>query len=136
MRGMSRLLPCSHLCLPAPLPCLSLLPYPPLHVSGPNHKVGTHDLEAVFAKIGRASVMYDPHARESRGFGRVYCLLLFFSTSASPRFLPPSRHHTSRPFHPLHLPSAFHPPCLRYDIGFRCPCFVLSCSLDMHVLHN
>jgi len=45
-----------------------------LHVSGLSHKVDTRDLEAVFAKIGRvkkASVMYDPHTRESRGFGFV-----------------------------------------------------------------
>lgn len=37
-------------------------------------KVDTRDLEAAFAKIGRvqkASVMYDPHTRESRGFGFV-----------------------------------------------------------------
>ncbi|KAF8174933.1 hypothetical protein BJ912DRAFT_39562 [Pholiota molesta] len=45
-----------------------------LHVSGLSHKVDTRDLEAAFAKIGRvkkASVMYDPHSRESRGFGFV-----------------------------------------------------------------
>jgi RNA recognition motif-containing protein len=62
-----------------------------LHVSGLSHKVDTRDLEAAFAKIGRvravisfsaicefmlrqvkkASVMYDPHTRESRGFGFV-----------------------------------------------------------------
>ncbi|KAJ7664858.1 hypothetical protein B0H17DRAFT_855438, partial [Mycena rosella] len=45
-----------------------------LHVSGLAHKIDTRDLEAAFAKIGRvkkASVMYDPHTRESRGFGFV-----------------------------------------------------------------
>lgn len=45
-----------------------------LHVSGLSHKVDTRDLEAAFTKIGRvkkASVMYDPHTRESRGFGFV-----------------------------------------------------------------
>jgi transformer-2 protein len=45
-----------------------------LHVSGLSHKVDTRDLEAAFSKIGRvkkASVMYDPHTRESRGFGFV-----------------------------------------------------------------
>jgi len=45
-----------------------------LHVSGLSHKVDTRDLEASFAKVGRvkkASVMYDPHTRESRGFGFV-----------------------------------------------------------------
>jgi len=45
-----------------------------LHVSGLSHKVDSRDLEAAFAKIGRvqkASVMYDPHSRESRGFGFV-----------------------------------------------------------------
>ncbi|KAL0952117.1 hypothetical protein HGRIS_008746 [Hohenbuehelia grisea] len=45
-----------------------------LHVSGLSHKVDTRDLEAAFAKIGRvqkASVMHDPHTRESRGFGFV-----------------------------------------------------------------
>jgi len=45
-----------------------------LHVSGLSHKVDTRDLEAVFSKIGRikkVSVMYDPHSRESRGFGFV-----------------------------------------------------------------
>ncbi|CDO73389.1 hypothetical protein BN946_scf185013.g23 [Trametes cinnabarina] len=45
-----------------------------LHVSGLSHKVDTRDLEAAFAKVGRvkkASVMYDPHSRESRGFGFV-----------------------------------------------------------------
>lgn len=56
-----------------------------------SHKVDTRDLEAAFSKIGRvrsscdlvfylliiciqvkkASVMYDPHTRESRGFGFV-----------------------------------------------------------------
>ncbi|KAJ6580726.1 hypothetical protein B0H19DRAFT_1112213 [Mycena capillaripes] len=45
-----------------------------LHISGLSHKIDTRDLEAAFAKIGRvqkASVMYDPHTRESRGFGFV-----------------------------------------------------------------
>ncbi|KAI0354689.1 RNA-binding domain-containing protein, partial [Trametes cingulata] len=45
-----------------------------LHVSGLSHKVDTRDLEAAFAKVGRvqkAQVMYDPHSRESRGFGFV-----------------------------------------------------------------
>ncbi|KAM5539960.1 hypothetical protein V8D89_006463 [Ganoderma adspersum] len=45
-----------------------------LHVSGLSHKVDTRDLEAAFAKVGRvkkAQVMYDPHTRESRGFGFV-----------------------------------------------------------------
>lgn len=45
-----------------------------LHVSGLSHRVDTRDLEQIFAKIGRvkkASVMYDPHTRESRGFGFV-----------------------------------------------------------------
>ncbi|KAI0778868.1 hypothetical protein BD413DRAFT_512422 [Trametes elegans] len=45
-----------------------------LHVSGLSHKVDTRDLEQAFAKVGRvqkAQVMYDPHSRESRGFGFV-----------------------------------------------------------------
>ncbi|KAL4068866.1 hypothetical protein V8B97DRAFT_1970382 [Scleroderma yunnanense] len=45
-----------------------------LHVSGLSNRVDTRDLEQTFAKIGRvkkASVMYDPHTRESRGFGFV-----------------------------------------------------------------
>ncbi|KAH7911616.1 hypothetical protein BJ138DRAFT_896299 [Hygrophoropsis aurantiaca] len=45
-----------------------------LHVSSLSHRVDTRDLEQAFAKIGRvkkASVMYDPHTRESRGFGFV-----------------------------------------------------------------
>ncbi|KAI0714767.1 hypothetical protein C8Q76DRAFT_582486, partial [Earliella scabrosa] len=45
-----------------------------LHVSGLSHKVDTRDLEQAFAKVGRvkkAQVMYDPHTRESRGFGFV-----------------------------------------------------------------
>jgi len=71
--------------------CNSVNPGNNLHVSGLSHKVDTRDLEAAFAKIGRvgkflstysyfsfdiyqvkkASVMYDPHTRESRGFGFV-----------------------------------------------------------------
>ncbi|KAF7302124.1 RRM domain-containing protein [Mycena indigotica] len=45
-----------------------------LHVSGIGHRIDTRDLEAAFAKIGRvtkAQVVYDPHTRESRGFGFV-----------------------------------------------------------------
>jgi len=45
-----------------------------LHVSGLSLKVDNRELEAVFAKVGRvqkASVMHDPHSRESRGFGFV-----------------------------------------------------------------
>ncbi|CAK5275426.1 unnamed protein product [Mycena citricolor] len=45
-----------------------------LHVSGLSHRLETRDLEAAFAKIGRvqkASIMYDPHTRDSRGFGFV-----------------------------------------------------------------
>ncbi|KAF7791076.1 hypothetical protein EIP86_002037 [Pleurotus ostreatoroseus] len=45
-----------------------------LHVSGLSHRVDTRDLEQAFAKVGRvkkAQVMYDPHSRESRGFGFV-----------------------------------------------------------------
>lgn len=45
-----------------------------LHVSGLSNRVDTRDLEQAFVKIGRvkkASVMYDPHTRESRGFGFV-----------------------------------------------------------------
>ncbi|TFY60746.1 hypothetical protein EVJ58_g4949 [Rhodofomes roseus] len=45
-----------------------------LHVSGLSNKVDTRDLEAAFSKVGRiqkAQVMYDPHTRESRGFGFV-----------------------------------------------------------------
>ncbi|KAI4517927.1 RNA-binding domain-containing protein [Schizophyllum commune Loenen D] len=45
-----------------------------LHVSGLSHKIDTRDLEAAFKEFGRvqkASVMYDPHTRESRGFGFV-----------------------------------------------------------------
>ncbi|TFK21274.1 hypothetical protein FA15DRAFT_598169, partial [Coprinopsis marcescibilis] len=45
-----------------------------LHVSGLSHKIDSRELEAAFAKLGRvqkASVMYDPHTRESRGFGFV-----------------------------------------------------------------
>ena len=73
---------------------ISVNPGNNLHVSGLAHKVDTRDLEAAFSKIGRvrnflilysffllftfsffqvkkASVMYDPHTRESRGFGFV-----------------------------------------------------------------
>ncbi|KAG7091374.1 hypothetical protein E1B28_010414 [Marasmius oreades] len=45
-----------------------------LHVSGLSNKVDSRDLESAFAKIGRvskASVVYDPHTRESRLFGFV-----------------------------------------------------------------
>lgn len=45
-----------------------------LHVSGLSSRVDTRDLEQAFAKVGRvqkAQVMYDPHTRESRGFGFV-----------------------------------------------------------------
>ncbi|KAF5344473.1 hypothetical protein D9758_014142 [Tetrapyrgos nigripes] len=45
-----------------------------LHVSGLSYKVDSRDLESAFAKIGRvakASVVYDPHTRESRLFGFV-----------------------------------------------------------------
>ena len=45
-----------------------------LHVSGLTTKVQNEDLERVFSTAGRvqrASVMYDPHTRESRGFGFV-----------------------------------------------------------------
>lgn len=45
-----------------------------LHVSGLTHRVDNRDLEAAFSKTGRvqkAAVMYDPHTRESRGFGFV-----------------------------------------------------------------
>jgi len=45
-----------------------------LHVSGLGHRIDNRDLEAAFGKFGRvqkAAVMYDPHTRESRGFGFV-----------------------------------------------------------------
>ncbi|KAF8323767.1 hypothetical protein DL93DRAFT_2049482, partial [Clavulina sp. PMI_390] len=45
-----------------------------LHVSGLSHKVDNRELEELFSKHGkveRAAVMYDPHTRESRGFGFV-----------------------------------------------------------------
>ncbi|KAF8916644.1 hypothetical protein CPB85DRAFT_1431964 [Mucidula mucida] len=45
-----------------------------LHVSGLARKVDMRDLEEAFSKVGRvqkASIMYDPHTRESRGFGFV-----------------------------------------------------------------
>ncbi|KAK7695148.1 hypothetical protein QCA50_002338 [Cerrena zonata] len=45
-----------------------------LHVSGLSKQVDTRELEQAFAKVGRvkkAQVMYDPHSRESRGFGFV-----------------------------------------------------------------
>ncbi|CAL1694737.1 unnamed protein product [Somion occarium] len=45
-----------------------------LHVSSLSKSVDTRDLEQAFAKVGRvkkAQVMYDPHSRESRGFGFV-----------------------------------------------------------------
>ncbi|OBZ79801.1 Serine/arginine-rich splicing factor SR45a [Grifola frondosa] len=45
-----------------------------LHVSSLSHRVDTRELEQAFAKVGRvkkAQVMYDPHSRESRGFGFV-----------------------------------------------------------------
>jgi len=45
-----------------------------LHVSGLSSKVDNRDLEAAFGKYGKvqkAAVMYDPHTRESRGFGFV-----------------------------------------------------------------
>lgn len=45
-----------------------------LHVSGLHNEVDSRELEAVFGKIGKvkkASVMYDPHSRVSRGFGFV-----------------------------------------------------------------
>jgi len=45
-----------------------------LHVSGLSHRIDSRELETAFAKHGRvqkASVMYDPHTRDSRGFGFV-----------------------------------------------------------------
>lgn len=45
-----------------------------LHVSGLSSTIDSRELEAIFSKIGKvkkASVMYDPHTRESRGFGFV-----------------------------------------------------------------
>ncbi|KAG8829740.1 hypothetical protein FRC17_006132 [Serendipita sp. 399] len=45
-----------------------------LHVSGLSSRIDSRELEAIFAKVGKvkkASVMYDPHSRESRGFGFV-----------------------------------------------------------------
>jgi len=45
-----------------------------LHVSGLSSKVDNKDLEIAFSKYGKiakAAVMYDPHSRESRGFGFV-----------------------------------------------------------------
>jgi len=45
-----------------------------LHVSGLSSKVDNKDLELMFSKYGKvakAAVMYDPHTRESRGFGFV-----------------------------------------------------------------
>ncbi|KZV83122.1 hypothetical protein EXIGLDRAFT_626137, partial [Exidia glandulosa HHB12029] len=45
-----------------------------LHVSGLSSRVDNRALEELFAKYGRvakAAVMYDPHTRESRGFGFV-----------------------------------------------------------------
>ncbi|KAK7457810.1 hypothetical protein VKT23_010152 [Stygiomarasmius scandens] len=45
-----------------------------LHVSGLSKKVDNRELEAAFAKVGRvqkASVVFDPHTRESRGFAFV-----------------------------------------------------------------
>ncbi|THU92876.1 hypothetical protein K435DRAFT_582683, partial [Dendrothele bispora CBS 962.96] len=45
-----------------------------IHVSGLNYKVDSRDLETAFAKVGRvtkASVVDDPHTRESRQFGFV-----------------------------------------------------------------
>ncbi|KAJ4482341.1 hypothetical protein J3R30DRAFT_3656413 [Lentinula aciculospora] len=45
-----------------------------LHVSGLPSKIDDRELEAMFAKVGRitkAQVVYDPHTRESRGFGFV-----------------------------------------------------------------
>ncbi|KAJ3986825.1 hypothetical protein F5890DRAFT_1406453 [Lentinula detonsa] len=45
-----------------------------LHISGLSTEVDDRELEATFAKVGRitkAQVVYDPHTRESRGFGFV-----------------------------------------------------------------
>ncbi|KAG9042654.1 hypothetical protein FS837_010593 [Tulasnella sp. UAMH 9824] len=45
-----------------------------LHVSGLSSRVDNRELEAAFSKFGKvqkAAVMYDPHTRESRGFGFV-----------------------------------------------------------------
>ncbi|GJJ13119.1 hypothetical protein Clacol_007369 [Clathrus columnatus] len=45
-----------------------------LHVSGLGTRIDNRDLEIAFSKYGRvqkAAVMYDPHTRESRGFGFV-----------------------------------------------------------------
>ncbi|KAG9016598.1 hypothetical protein FRB90_002879 [Tulasnella sp. 427] len=45
-----------------------------LHVSGLSSRVDNRELEAAFSKYGKvqkAAVMYDPHTRESRGFGFV-----------------------------------------------------------------
>lgn len=45
-----------------------------LHVSGLSSRIDSRELEALFAKVGKvkkASVMYDPHTRDSRGFGFV-----------------------------------------------------------------
>ncbi|KZT58335.1 hypothetical protein CALCODRAFT_432775, partial [Calocera cornea HHB12733] len=45
-----------------------------LHVSGLSSRVDNRQLEEAFGKFGKvqkAQVMYDPHTRESRGFGFV-----------------------------------------------------------------
>ncbi|KDQ15586.1 hypothetical protein BOTBODRAFT_108308 [Botryobasidium botryosum FD-172 SS1] len=45
-----------------------------LHVSGLSSRVDSRELETLFSKCGKvqkASVMYDPHTRDSRGFGFV-----------------------------------------------------------------
>jgi len=45
-----------------------------LHISGLSSRVDSRELEAIFSKVGKvkkASVMYDPHTRDSRGFGFV-----------------------------------------------------------------
>ncbi|KAH8087541.1 hypothetical protein HD553DRAFT_261706, partial [Filobasidium floriforme] len=45
-----------------------------LHVSGLSRDVGADDLNKRFGEVGtvdKASVMYDPHTKESRGFGFV-----------------------------------------------------------------
>lgn len=45
-----------------------------LHVSGLSSRIDNRELESIFSKVGKvkkAAVMYDPHTRESRGFGFV-----------------------------------------------------------------
>ncbi|KAI6104534.1 hypothetical protein EDD16DRAFT_1695979 [Pisolithus croceorrhizus] len=112
-----------------------------LHVSGLSHKVDTRDLEQAFAKIGRvkkASVMYDPHTRESRGFGFVTmetaeeadaAITALNATELMGKVMnvekpgryygPPKRYTYERPYDPRPYDSRYSRGHREHDRGYR-----------------